>query len=245
MKRKVVLLAIAAVIAAIGTSMVALYVNGVSDKATASEGRVKVLTATGQINAGESAVQAQAEGKFTLTEMTRSSVAAGALSSIDTLGDEVALAPIYPGEQILGAKFGTTVASQQVLPVPHGMVGISVELSDPGRVAGFVTPGSHVAIFATVNLEGGSEPYDYTRVLVSNVLVIGVGATTVISEDGGDAASGADSSVPKTVLTVALNQEDAEKVVFASNDATVAFGLLGKGANVTPDAGADKQSLAG
>lgn len=245
MKRKVVLLAVAAVIAAIGASMVALYVNGVSNKATASEQMVKVLTATGEINAGESAEQAQSEGKLTLTAMSQSSVASGALSSIDTLGSEVALAPIYPGEQILAAKFGTTVASQQVLPVPNGKVGVSVELSDPGRVAGFVTPGAHVAIFVSVTDSSGGSTPAYTRTLVSHVLVIGVGPATVISQDGGDSASGADTTVPKTVLTVALDQKDAERLVYAANNDTVSFGLLGKGAQVNPDAGVTQQSLAG
>ena len=184
MRRKIVLLAVAALIAVVGAGMVAMYVSGASGKAEASteETLVKVLTATSLISPGETAAQAQSEGKIALTPMPSTSVVTGALTSIETMGDQVALSPIYPGEQILALKFGTTVASQQVLPVPKGKVAISVELSDPGRVAGFVTPGSHVAIFVSFANSGDpTQPATFTRVLVSDVEVLGVGPTTVLS----------------------------------------------------------------
>ena len=119
---EIVLLAVAVVVAILGASMVVLYVNGQSSKASANEDLVKVLTATGEISTGESATQAQSEGKFALTKVPRSSVVPGAVTSIDTMGAQVALAPIFPGEQILAVKFGTTAAATQTLPVPKGKV---------------------------------------------------------------------------------------------------------------------------
>jgi len=244
MRRRIVLLAVAVLIAAIGATLVALYVNGASSKAIANEDLVKVLTATSLISTGETATQAQSEGKFALTEVPRSSVVTGAVTSIDAMGDQVALAPIYPGEQILALKFGTTVASQQVLPVPKGKVAISVQLSDPGRVAGFVTPGSHVAIIVTFQNSGDpTEPPTFTRILVANAEVIGVGPTTILSPPDDTTNTSAADVVPQTVLTIALDQRDSDRVIFASNNDLLAFGLLGHTTKITPDAGVTQQDL--
>jgi pilus assembly protein CpaB len=239
-----VLLAVAAVIALIGTTMVVLYVNGLSSKATANESLVKVLTATGQISTGETATQAQSEGKFALTEVPKSSVVAGAVTAIDTMGSQVALAPIYPGEQILAVKFGTTASASQTLPVPKGKVAVSVELSDPGRVAGFVTPGSKVAIFVTIkDTSGGATgAASVTRILVSSVEVIAVGPTTLLTPPG-SAGSAANTAVPQTILTVALAQRDADRVIFGSNNEALAFGLLGSGTRIKHDAGVTERAL--
>jgi pilus assembly protein CpaB len=225
--------------------MVAMYVNGASGTAdaTTKETLVKVLTATGVISAGETAAHAQSEGKIALTAIPSSSVVTGALTSIDTMADQVALSPIYPGEQILALKFGTTVASLQVLPVPKGKVAISVELTDPGRVAGFVTPGSHVAIFVTFKNSGDTtEPATFTRILVSDVEVIGVGPTTVLSQQDATVDSSG-TVVAQTILTVAVNQLDADRLIFASNNDILSFGLLGTGTKFTPDEGVTQKDL--
>jgi pilus assembly protein CpaB len=245
MRRKIVLLAVAAVIALLGTSMVVLYVNGLSSKASANEDLVKVLTATGEISTGESATQAQSEGKFALTKVPRSSVVPGAVTSIDTMGAQVALAPIFPGEQILAVKFGTTAASSQTLPVPRGKVAVSVQLSDPGRVAGFLTPGSNVAIFVTVTDTAGSASASasFTRVLVRSVEVIAVGPTTVLTPSGGGSTSSDSGAVPATILTVALSQRDADRVIFGSNNEALAFGLIGPRTKIKHDSGITARDL--
>jgi pilus assembly protein CpaB len=233
-RNKVVLLAAAVGIAAAGTGLTALYVNDASSPATAHEDLVKVLTATSVIPVGETAAQAQSEGKLALTPVPRSSVVTGAVTSVDTMGDQVALAAIYPGEQILALKFGTTVASNQVLPVPKGMLAISVELSDPGRVAGFATPGSHVVIFVSVTTDSGAAVSSFSRILVSDVEVIGAGPTTILSPADDSTDNSDAGEVPKTVLTVALDQRDAERVVFASNNDILTFGLMSSTTKITP-----------
>jgi pilus assembly protein CpaB len=247
MKRKMVLLIASALIALAGVGLVMTYVSGVSSKATADEALVKVLTATSVINAGETATQAQSEGKFALTAIPKSTVVVGAVTSVDTMGDQVALAPIYPGEQILALKFGTTAAAAtaESLPVPKGMIAISVELSDPGRVAGFVTPGLHVAIFVTYqnpSADAAAQP-SYTRILVPSAEVLAVGPTTLTTPPDETTDSTATDAVPQTILTVALVQHDSDRVLFASNNDKLAFGLIGKGTRITRDPGVTQADL--
>ncbi|MBA3266177.1 MAG: Flp pilus assembly protein CpaB [Nocardioidaceae bacterium] len=245
MKRKGVLLVVAVVIAAVGASLVLLYVNGLAGAAKANESLVKVLAATEVIEPGQTAEQAQAEGKLALTEIPQSSVVKGALTSVETIGDKVALSTIYPGEQILAAKFGTTAASKQTLTIPKGQLAVSLELSDPARVAGFVTPGSHVVIFVSsaVTATDTTAESNFTRILVPNVEVIGVGETTVLSAASDKADDASTEEVPKTILTVALDQADAERVIFASGTGGLTFGLLAEGTKITPGKGVTSADL--
>jgi pilus assembly protein CpaB len=238
MRRKVVLLVVAVAIAAVGASLVLMYVNGLAGKAQANEDLVSVLTATEVIDPGEQAGSAQADGKFELTSVPKSSVVKGAVTTVKSMSDQVALGTIYPGEQILAAKFGTTAASEQTLTIPKGQIAVSVELTDPARVAGFVTPGSHVAIFvsAAAGTSGTTTTEAYTRILVPDVEVIGVGPTTVLST-AADSSKDSTDEIPKTILTIALDQKDSDRVLFAAGTGGLAFGLLGEGTKISPDRG--------
>ena len=108
MGRRTVLLIVAALIAALGAGMVFLYVRGRRQPGQGGQAPVQVLKAVAQIDPGETMAAAQAAGKIELGEVPREQVLAGAVNSIETLGDKVALSPIYPNEQIITAKFGSS-----------------------------------------------------------------------------------------------------------------------------------------
>ncbi len=184
MGRKTITLIAAGVTAAIGASLVFLYVQGVDSRAQADAEPVEVLTANAAIEAGETVSDAQAAGKLELTETPGSAVLPGALTTTDTISDMVALAPIYAGEQVLAAKFGL-VGSQSRISIPSNTMAISLELTDPQRVAGFVSPGSSVAVFASLGTAcaAGTTALEPTepqiRLLLAEVPVIGVGQTGI------------------------------------------------------------------
>ena len=238
MGRKVILLVVAIVIAAVGATLVMLYVQGINSRALADQDPVKVLTVTSTIGVGETVTAAQQAGKLELTEMPSASVLDGALTSTASIQDEVALSSIYPGEQILTEKFGNVADAQTSgLTIPKDNLAISVQLDDPARVAGFVTPGAHVAIFYSTL--GG-----FTRVLLPDVEVIGVGQTTVLSTTT-TATSGTQTTeeIPKTILTVGVDQFQADKVIFASKNGELSFALLPPGTKVKSDPGVTVSNL--
>ncbi len=249
MGRRTVLLIVAIVVAALGSTLVFLYVQGINDRAVAGQESVEVLTATSMIAAGESINDAQSAGKLELTSMPKAQVLDGALNSTETLKNQLALAAIYPKEQLLASKFGAA-GTQQTLTIPDGTMAISVQLDDPSRVAGFVTPGSSIAIFVSAEPEeilpdGSTKTLpDFTRLLLAKVEVIGVGDTTVLSttktETTGEQTT---EAIPKTILTVSVSQAEAEKVIFGSKNGTLTFGLLNDKSVVRPDAGVVAQSL--
>jgi len=230
-------LIVAALIAALGTGMVFLYVRGADNRAEANQQPVQVLKAVAQINPGETMAAAQSAGKIQVGTVPRAQVLSGAVNSVSGLENKVALSTIYPNEQIITAKFGSS-GEQSNLTIPDGDVAISVSLSDTGRVAGFVNPGANVAIFT-------ADPKDQaTRLLLPTVQVIAVGTTTVVSTTSTD-PSGAQTTeqLPKTLFTLAVNQDDAERIIYASKKGDLTFALLNEKSKVKSGPGVSDSNL--
>jgi pilus assembly protein CpaB len=225
MDRRRILLVAAVLVAALGAALVFLYVKGADTRAEARFETVDVLRASAVIEPGESIEDAQAAGKLALEAVSQDQLLDGAQQSTESLSGTVAITTIYPGEQIIISKFGSSAAIQSSLQIPEGKLAISVNLTDPARVAGFVNPGSEVSIFMTGADPTSGQPF--TRLLLDRVTVIGVGSTTPVSTTTTD-ESGASTTeqLPRTLLTLALDQKQAQQVLFASSNGELAFGLL-------------------
>ena len=240
MGRRTILLIVAALIAALGSAMVFLYVRGADDRATEAQAPVQVLKAVAQINPGETLDQAQAAGKLELGTVPRAQVLPGAVNSIEGIGSQVALSSVFPNEQIIAGKFGSQ-GDQELLTVPDGQIAISVTLSDTGRVAGFVVPGDDVAIFLNGEIGGGNTG---VRLLLPRVKVIAIGSTTVISTTTTN-PEGAQTTeqLPRTLFTLAVDQKDAEKIMLAATTGELSFGYLNDKSEVKPGPGTTTDTL--
>lgn len=236
MGRRTLLMIAAIVIAALGAGMIFLYVQGINDRAQADQEPREVLAATKQIEAGESIDDAVAAGKLDLVAFAEKDILDGAVQNTETLSGQVALQTIYPNEQIIPTKFGAP-GTEQAITIPDGMMAVSVQLTDPARVAGFINPGAKVAVFASGSMpaKNGDPNADpsaastdtFTQLLIPTVDVIGVGTTSVLSTTTTDETGAATTEqLPKTLLTLALTQDQAQKVIFASNNGQLALGLL-------------------
>lgn len=243
MGRRTVLLIVAALVAAIGTTLVFLYVRGVDARAAERFDAVQVLQAVDIINPGETVSEAQAAGKILMGTVGRAQVLEGARTSVADIGQQVALTTIYPGEQIVAAKFGEA-GDQEVLTIPDGKMAISINLTDPSRVAGFVNPGAEVAIFSSAEAGAMGNDLPTTRLLLPRVSVIGVGTTTVVSTTTTD-QTGAQTveQLPRTLMTLAVDQADAEKIIFAARNSEVSFALLTAESSVKPGPGVTAESV--
>ncbi len=245
MARRSVLLLVAALIALAGTAMIVLYVQGIDARATKDQELVEVLVATEIINTGETVADAQEAGKFEKADVRRVDLVDGGLSSTSSISDLVAVGDIYPGEQLIARKFGS-LGDTQGLVIPDDKMAVSVELTDFERVAGFVNPGNEVAVFASaldpVALlpDGEEQPLgSITRVVLARVPVLGVGTTSVTSrttetEDGEQVAE----EVARTILTIAVSQDEAEKLIQADRTSDLTFALLTDDTKVSDQPGA-------
>lgn len=230
MNRRSVLLLLATLVALVGAVLVFLYVRGADSRAQSQYDTVDVLKAVQQIEAGESIDAALQGGKLQKQAVPVKDVLPGAMDNVDSIKGSVAITTIYVGEQIIPDKFGTTVQTAP-LAIPEGMQAISVELSDPYRVAGFVQPGSEVAVYFLPTGGDDAAAADRVRLLLKRVLVLGVGSTSTTTKktttvEGEQVVS----EIPQTLLTIAVNQADAERVLFAEDEPVdhgeLAFALL-------------------
>ena len=241
MNRRSILLIFAALIAAIGTSIVFLYARSADSRAEDRFEAVETLTAVKPISPGETVEDAAAAGKFQLEAVPRDQLLGAAMTSTSGLAGQVALTTIYPGEQIIPERFGGA-AESSVLPIPKGSMAISVNLTDPARVAGFVTPGSEVSIFMTGTDEASRAPF--ARLLLDRVQVIGVGSTapgttTTTTEDG----TSTTEQLPNALLTLAVTKTEAERVFYAVKNGELSFGLLTKDTDLPKSTGVTSRNL--
>jgi pilus assembly protein CpaB len=249
MGRRAVLLIVAVVIAALGAGMVYLYATGANNRAMAAQQPVQVLQAVSQISPGETLSSAQSAGKLQLGSVPKADVLQGAVNGLGAMGNDVALTTIYPGEQITTNKFGAP-GDQSNLTIPKGDIAISVSLTDTGRVAGFVSPGNDVAVFVNTTATGSTTgsstaSQDESRLLLPKVQVIAIGATTTVAKTTTDTTSGTQTTeqLPNTLFTLAVNQKDAEKILYAADHGTLNFALLNAKSKVATGPGVTGTNL--
>ncbi len=239
MDRRRILLVAAVLVAALGAALVFVFVRSAETRAEKQFDTIDVLVATQQIEPGETADAAQSAGKVDVKAVAQGSVVPGAVDTAAGIKGQTALTTIYPGEQLISSKFGgaTEVQTTSSLPIPEGQVAISVNLTDPARVAGFVNPGSKVAIFFSGTAKFAQVQQvpdtDFTIPLLAEVTVVAVGSTTQVTTTTTD-ESGAQTTeqLPRTLLTLALDQKQAEQVLFAQGHGELAFALLTEGSAI-------------
>ena len=226
MSRRAIILILAILLAAAGAFMVWLYVQNLQADVAEEEEPTAVLVAQAPIAAGTTGAAAQEAAAFTTIEVPAYAVAEGALDDPSTILEQVALIPIATGEQILASKFGTP-GQQTSFDIPDGLLAASFQLGDPQRVAGFIKPSSEIAVFVTLTAPlDGVEGELQTRVVLPRVEVLAVGQTTVQSittttDDGQQT-----EQIPAAILTLALSQEDAQKMIFSQSQGELYLGLL-------------------
>lgn len=220
MGRRTLLLIAALVVAALGTVLVWMYANNANKEAQAGQELVQVLVAKTKIEAGTSGATAQSNGAFEQVTLPQSAVTAtDALSDAAPIANQVAIVPIFPGQQIISAQWGTT-GQTSGLAIPKGKVAISVQLGDPQRVAGFVSPGSTVAIFVSGSASGTGAAAGPTAVklLLKDITVLAVGPTTLVSAAAG-ATNANTEQIPAAIMTLAVTQQEAQKIIYSSGNA--------------------------
>jgi len=238
--RRVALLTAAIVIAAIGTTLVYLYAKQANDRAIAEARPVDVLVANTLIPAGTSAEQILRDNSVEVQQIPEQSVAKGAIGDIQGVADQVAINPIFPGQQILKQLFGETAGAVTGINIPKGLLAASFSFGDTARVAGFVNAGSDVAVFLTSPAASNDEQ-PTTRLLLPKVKILAVGATTITPP--ADPTQANPEAPPRATMTIAVTQKQLETLVFAQTQGELYLGLLNDASIVRPDQGTNADNL--
>lgn len=244
MGRRKVLLVVAVVVAAMGAALVFVYARGAENRAAEKFETVDVLVVKTAIERGESANSAYESGKIDIQQVPQAQVLTGATADGTAFTDQYALTAIYPGEQMIPEKFGGAdeVEAETTLPIPEGMVAISVSLSDTARVGSFIRPGAKVGVFITGTLPPENVPT--TKLLMRDLLVLATGSTTTVAppaSEGGEVIP--TEQLPNTLFTLAVSQKQAEKILFAQGLGELAFALSNVNSDLKPGDGVRAEDL--
>jgi|1186.fasta_scaffold30740_2 pilus assembly protein CpaB len=256
MKRRVLTIVLAVALAVLGTAAVLVYVNHADARAVAGQQAVTVLVAGKAIPQGTPARDAKAS--LHQETLPASSVSADAVTDLTPAQEALVTASdLSPGELLLKSMLVTAAEATGGLTIPDGNVAVTITLCSPEVVAGNVHVGSDVAVFGTVvagsNGEVGAQPnctgqhkqqlgkgIGNTRVVVPKVRVIAIGpAPSPTQEDGKTTNSafsqGSSAQNDLTLVTLAVNQDDAERLILLTQTGLPYLALLGPSAHVTPD----------
>ncbi len=235
MKRRILTVALAVLLAVLGTAGVLAYVHQADARALAGQRAVTVLVAGSVIPSGTSAGAAMQEGLLTKQTFPASSVPADAVRSISSQDSGLVMsADVQPGQLLVQPMLVSAVQGATALAIPKGMVAVTVALCMPESVAGYVQAGAEVAVFDTY-AHGSLTSQDcngthsssasgavHTRIVLTRVQVLAVGtaqanaqasATSAQASSGTFAQNGNSASPGPVLVTLAVNQADAERLI--------------------------------
>jgi pilus assembly protein CpaB len=118
---------------------------------------------------------------------------------------------------------------------------VSVLLEDPAKVGQFLRPGSRIAVFDTVKVppaEGESEPVVQTLPLLDGIEVLAIGPTTQQQ-----ASTATDETWQATLVTVAVDQAQAEKLIHGIQAGVLYLALLGENTSLESSPGVNNINL--
>lgn len=258
MTRRLLITISALVLAGIGTSSVLAYVRRADARALAGMKAVTVLVAQNSVPEGTSAGGALQQGLLASQKLPASSVPADAVRTITPdLSSLVLSSNLQAGQLLLRPSLVTAAQTTAGMVIPPGMMAVSVRFCVPEAVANAVQANSEVAVFNTVVAGAGGQvsaqpacdgPHQQpqaswvrTRLVLGRVKVLSVG--TAASQSGSTAsttssqASSSASSQSSVLVTMALSQADAEKVIQLTETGLPYLALLSPSSDTSPDAG--------
>ena len=150
MKRRVLTVTLAILLAVLGVAGVLAYVHKADSRALQGMRAISVLVAQGQIPGGTSVNSAQQSGLLHSETLPASSVPLNAVHSITPdLGALVMSARVQPGQVLLRPMLVTPAQLTGGVSLPAGMIAVSVNLCLPEAVAQNIAPGSEVEVLNT------------------------------------------------------------------------------------------------
>lgn len=158
MSRRLLAVAGAIVLAAIGAILLISYVQGAEERALEGQQLVSVYVVTNPIDAG--ATVDEVRESVELRELPQEAVVGNAISELADLAGLVAASDMVVGEQVLLSRFETPAeaAIDTRVEVPAELLQATVALPPERAVGGRLVPGDLVAVIASF------EPFDLNAV---------------------------------------------------------------------------------
>ena len=228
MGRRTLLLIASILVAALGTALIWLYVQGADNRAAAGSSQVEVYVASQDYPPG------------TLAKSIVPVRRAYPQAVVDSLGPNLITDPqrldgyaqtnIVAGLPLLANEFGVQPsAPTPAVQLAPDKLALQVTLPDPQRLAGLLQPGSLIRIFGSVDQGKTAKCATVTKVLLDQVKVLASGPVSQPS-------TAVKADVPQAIVTLELSNQQALDIVATQTEGSggknLWFGLLG---SKTPD----------
>ncbi|MFC8370198.1 Flp pilus assembly protein CpaB [Streptomyces sp. NPDC057238] len=166
-------------------------------------------------------------GQFEKIEMPERWLSKNAVTDLDEIRGKIAVTDLQEGSLLQSDM----IVNQPALQPGQQEVAIMIDAAT--GVAGKITPGSSVNVYATFEGEREGDP-DQSRIIVTNAKVLDVGKLTALRPDENDRGREPTDAVP---ITFALSAIDAQRITYAESFAQrVRLALVAPGTDSTvPD----------
>jgi pilus assembly protein CpaB len=261
LKRRVLTVVLAALLAVLGVAAVLAYVRQANNRAVANLKAEFVLQATADIPAHTTLGYARDHGWVRTAKFPVGTLPPDPLRAVNAGNQTKVLGAAVPQGSVVVQSMLTTaaaIAASGGFVIPPGMVAVTIQVCLSESVAGYVTAGSKVAVFDTWPSKNAPQSVQQTcdvghqaqlpgsantRIVLKSVQVLAVGpAPTSAQGTSGlastvtnGAAAGAQSN-PPVLVTVAVNQSDAETVILVGEVGVPYLALLGNSSKTAVDA---------
>ncbi|MDR6413614.1 RcpC/CpaB family pilus assembly protein [Pseudarthrobacter sulfonivorans] len=210
-------------LAIVGALLVIFYAQGADQRAMATTKPVDVLVVNKAIPAGTPVNEMAAS--LVIEKVPAAGVADTALSTLDNAAGTVSAVALVPGEQLLAERLiaPEAVKSEGAVKIPAGLQEVSFEVEPKRIVGGRIEVGDHVGFFLSfekgankANLDDATSQLTVRKALVTAVQRAPQTAPAEKPAEG--APDPQDTTLPEgsLMLTVAVNDINAGKIVFAS-----------------------------
>jgi pilus assembly protein CpaB len=170
--RRTLLLIASILVAALGTTLVWLYVQGADTRAQADTALVPVLFVTKEAPAGTPIT-----GLATQTEQVPATVAQGAVTSPQQVSGQQLKTNVVPGTMLTPTMFSAKPQTE----VDKGKAYVAITITDPHRVPALLKQGDRVAVYA---LSGKGGTGSGTELINPDIQVQTIGNVTQTGPNG-------------------------------------------------------------
>ena len=249
MRSRGLVVVLALVLATLATVGVFLYSQGVKEDAKTGGDLLTVIVSKVDIQVNTDLNPLLDQGQFTTLEVPQDALVQGAITDVSQLRDRKNNAFILAGEQIPLSRVEGGLAPGGVIGIPEGHQAITVALDAPRAIAGALTGGDNVTIYATftgveiveldknfvalplpAGAEGERPTFNTTVVLAPEVEVLSVSRPTTVTGGGlGGGGQETQATEGNITVTMAFLPDEAQRFVFSLEQGTVYLSLLPPG----------------
>lgn len=147
MKKQVIAIVVAAVLALLAVGALVVYANNADDRALEGTETIEVLQATQDIpvKTPVSEITEMVE----LVKVPKSVQIPGAITSLDDLAGQVTTVALVAGDQLSEAKFDSPESVKGPAALPDGMQELTLQIDGARLVGGAVKVGDRVGVYTT------------------------------------------------------------------------------------------------